>query len=189
MTLAISCVLFQKLQFALLYDTRASILDPCIQGILVKLTKCQTCNVFLLNSRQLIEHKQEHARTKETKDINKKYRLICEFCKEIFPSVTLLREHIHSLHMKPFYEDTENSITTQIIESKKESEESNVIENNDKQKFFNENNCSKCKKTFEFKGSLKMHLKIAHECFKHKCNKCDNEFKSRGSLFNHKKIV
>ena len=94
---------------------------------LVNLTKCETCNVFLLNSKQLMEHKQEHARTKETKEINKKYRFICEFCKETFLSVILLRDHIHSLHMKTFYEDTENSITNQITEPKKKSEESIVL--------------------------------------------------------------
>ena len=111
---------------------------------LVKLAKCETCNVFLLNSKQLMEHKQEHARTKETKEINKKYRFICEFCKETFPSVILLRDHIHSLHMKPFYEDIENSNANQMTEPNKNSEE--IHERS--AKFYK---CSKCDKEFNYK--------------------------------------
>ena len=137
----------------------------------------------------MIEHQLEHARTKETKEINKKCKCICEFCKETFPSVILLRDHIHSLHMEPFYEDTEKSNTTQITETNKKSEESIVIENNDKPKSLNENSCSKCHKTFLSISSLKIHFKTPHEGFKYKCRKCDNEFKSNWSLFNHKKIV
>ena len=50
---------------------------------LEKLTKCQKCNIFLLNSNQAAKHQQKHL----SKSANDKFR--CDFCKGGFQDVML----------------------------------------------------------------------------------------------------
>ena len=72
-----------------------------------KLNECRICKSFFLNSRDLIVHQKEHDKVENvvqsTSEKRNKFR--CDFCKETFLNVTLLKEHIKTLHMKDFYED------------------------------------------------------------------------------------
>ena len=52
-----------------------------------------------------------------------------------------------------------------------------------------ENNCHKCKATFDNIKSLKNHMKIAHELSNQKCKICGPSFETKGKLKSHKSNV
>ena len=79
-----------------------------------RLTKCNQCNVISLNLSQSREHQKEHVKPSNNEsgmsqsENEPKFR--CDFCKQNFSNVALLREHIKSTHMKAFYEEYEKSV-------------------------------------------------------------------------------
>ena len=111
-----------------------------------RLTKCNQCNVISLNLSQSREHQKEHVKPSNNESgmsqSEKEPKFRCDFCKQNFSNVALLREHIKSTHMKAFYEDHEKSIAVA---------QKTIISTLNY-------NCGYCNETFIQKDALKGHL-------------------------------
>lgn len=111
-----------------------------------RLTKCNQCNVISLNLSQSREHQKEHVKPSNNESgmsqSEKEPKFRCDFCKQSFSNVALLREHIKSSHMKAFYEDHEKSVAV--------AQKTIIPTLNFK--------CGYCNETFEKDYDLKIHI-------------------------------
>ena len=148
-----------------------------------KLIKCADCNKYLENSHQLLKHQRENCKA----SIENRFR--CDFCKNEFQNIILLRQHIKSLHIKVFYENLiilKEHLPKEYLKTSKKSEGKNTKENSEEQMSSNENKCGQCGKTFCNSSAVRKHVKTIHEGFKFKCDLCQKEFRSSSSLYNHR---
>ena len=167
--------------------------------ILEKLKKCQQCNIFLLNSNQFVKHQKQHY--EQSREIEKslavkdnKFR--CDFCKNGFQNVTLLREHIKALHMKAFYEDHNKSIGIQSTSY--QSNESHIPRykcDHCSEIFLdkitqNSHNCNKANTVESSEETTIIEKAQKHVTAKeNKCSKCDKTFLYKHTLKRHFDVI
>ena len=77
---------------------------------LEKIRKCDKCDKYFVTSNQYLEHRKIHQQIRKNVTEKKDIEIIdldetfrCDFCKEEFPEIKVLRDHIKEIHMKPFY--------------------------------------------------------------------------------------
>ena len=154
-----------------------------------KLRKCHQCNVYFTTTTNFEKHQQRHLEERK-KATNENLLLrdmkTCDFCKELYPSLETLREHIKAVHMKIFYETYENPYSLQETTkssvdfpakkcNKKSVEESSFKEHSGSHEPINEETDSKVREN--------LRIKIFY------CKICDNGFCNKSNFKRHVKSV
>ena len=154
-----------------------------------KLRKCHQCNVYFTTAIHFDKHQQRHLeeRKKVTNEkVLAKSVKTCDFCKELYPSIETLREHIKDLHMKTFYDFYESPYSTKDDNNlavdfqaekcnPKNFEVSTIKEHSGSHEPINEETDSKVREN--------LRIKIFY------CKKCDNGFCNKGNFKRHVRSV
>lgn len=135
--------------------------------------ECDTCGGKFSMKKYLMKHMQQHL---QGIDVGRKYKCQLEVCKEFFPTLAQMQEHMKEKHPEVEYVPTSANKPTK---KKKLGEDGEVI---DGDAIYN---CDICTFKFTHEHGLTKHELQKHNQERHTCNECSVKFLTPRTLHLH----